>query len=190
MFSTIIVVLQFTRQWQAAAVFAAVLAFFAGGWAGTNARMRGGRACVDTPLLWQAYLGGWGRAPMGVCARVRAWVGHWHVPWAPLALPGLRASLLPAASKSINQQPSAQTNQPSAHTHHPTGLEAFLNFCAGCWFFGHMIRLHLIPDSIYIIHINTLPETKCAGLRSTCVRASVCGVGDPGALSGVASPAS
>lgn len=39
-------------------------------------------------------------------------------------------------------------------------LESFLNFCAGCWVFGHAIRLKLIPDTVYMIHINTLPETK------------------------------
>ena len=43
-----------------------------------------------------------------------------------------------------------------------SGLESFLNFCAGCWVFGHAISLHLIPDSIYMVHINTLPETKYA----------------------------
>ena len=69
MFSAIIVILQFTKQWQAATVFAAILAFFA-------------------------------------------------------------------------------------------ALEGFLNFCAGCWVFGHAIRLKIIPDTIYMIHINTLPETK------------------------------
>ena len=40
------------------------------------------------------------------------------------------------------------------------GLESFLNFCAGCWFFGHAIRLGFIPDTVYMIHINSLPETK------------------------------
>lgn len=40
------------------------------------------------------------------------------------------------------------------------GLEAFVNFCAGCWVFGHGIRLGVVPDSVYIVHINTLPETK------------------------------
>jgi tellurite resistance protein TehA-like permease/glutaredoxin len=40
------------------------------------------------------------------------------------------------------------------------GLEAFMNFCAGCWFFGHAIRLKLIPDTVYMVHINALPETK------------------------------
>ena len=28
------------------------------------------------------------------------------------------------------------------------GLEAFLNFCAGCWFFGHAIKLKIVPDSV------------------------------------------
>ena len=69
LFSTIIVVLQFTKQWQAATAFAATLAFFA-------------------------------------------------------------------------------------------GLEGFLNFCAGCWFFGHAIRLGIIPDTVYMQHINLLSETK------------------------------
>jgi len=69
MFSTIIVVLQFTKQWQAATAFAAVLAFFA-------------------------------------------------------------------------------------------GLEGFINFCAGCWFFGHAIRFGIIPDTVYMQHINLLAETK------------------------------
>jgi len=69
MFSTIIVVLQFTKQWQAATAFAATLAFFA-------------------------------------------------------------------------------------------GLEGFLNFCAGCWFFGHAIRFGIIPDTVYMQHINLLSETK------------------------------
>jgi len=41
-------------------------------------------------------------------------------------------------------------------------LEWALNFCAGCWFFGHAIRFGIIPDSVYIVHINTLPETKYA----------------------------
>jgi tellurite resistance protein len=39
-------------------------------------------------------------------------------------------------------------------------LEWALNFCAGCWFFGHAIRFGIVPDSVYIVHINTLPETK------------------------------
>lgn len=39
-------------------------------------------------------------------------------------------------------------------------LEGFLNFCAGCWFFGLGIKFKIIPDSIYMVHINTLPETK------------------------------
>ena len=69
LFSTIIVVMQFTKQWQAATAFAATLAFFA-------------------------------------------------------------------------------------------GLEGFLNFCAGCWFFGHAIRFGLIPDTVYMQHINLLSETK------------------------------
>ena len=69
LFSAIIVILEFTKQWQAATVFAAILAFFA-------------------------------------------------------------------------------------------GLESFFNFCAGCWFFGHAIRLGFIPDTVYMIHINSLPETK------------------------------
>ena len=38
LFSTIIVILQFTHQWQAAAVFAAILTFFAGGRAGGAGR--------------------------------------------------------------------------------------------------------------------------------------------------------
>lgn len=41
-----------------------------------------------------------------------------------------------------------------------SGLEAFVNFCAGCWVFGHAIRFGIIPDTIYMVHINTLPETK------------------------------
>jgi hypothetical protein len=41
-------------------------------------------------------------------------------------------------------------------------LEGFLNFCAGCWVFGHAIRLRLVPDTVYMVHINTLPETKYA----------------------------
>ena len=39
-------------------------------------------------------------------------------------------------------------------------LEAFVNFCAGCWFFGLAIKYRLIPETIYMVHINTLPETK------------------------------
>ncbi len=39
-------------------------------------------------------------------------------------------------------------------------LEWALNFCAGCWVFGHAIRFGIVPDSVYIVHINTLPETK------------------------------
>ncbi|KAL4537156.1 hypothetical protein Ndes2526B_g04932 [Nannochloris sp. 'desiccata'] len=39
-------------------------------------------------------------------------------------------------------------------------LEWALNFCAGCWVFGYAIRFGIIPDSVYIVHINTLPETK------------------------------
>lgn len=39
-------------------------------------------------------------------------------------------------------------------------LESFLNFCAGCWVFGYAIRFKIIPDTIYMVHINSLPETK------------------------------
>ena len=39
-------------------------------------------------------------------------------------------------------------------------LEGFYNFCAGCWVFGHAIRLKIIPDTVYKIHVDTLPETK------------------------------
>jgi tellurite resistance protein len=39
-------------------------------------------------------------------------------------------------------------------------LEWALNFCAGCWVFGHAIHFKVIPESVYIVHINTLPETK------------------------------
>lgn len=41
-------------------------------------------------------------------------------------------------------------------------LEAFVNFCAGCWVFGHAIHYGIVPDTIYMVHINTLPETKYA----------------------------
>lgn len=41
-------------------------------------------------------------------------------------------------------------------------LEGFYNFCAGCWVFGHAIRLKLIPDTVYKIHVDSLPETKYA----------------------------
>ena len=40
------------------------------------------------------------------------------------------------------------------------GLECFLNFCAGCWFFQKAIAMHIIPDTVYMVHINALPETK------------------------------
>lgn len=43
-----------------------------------------------------------------------------------------------------------------------SGLEAFVNFCAGCWVFGHAIRFGIVPDTVYIVHVNTLPETKYA----------------------------
>ena len=39
-------------------------------------------------------------------------------------------------------------------------LEWAVNFCAGCWVFQHAIKLGIVPDSVYIVHINTLPETK------------------------------
>lgn len=39
-------------------------------------------------------------------------------------------------------------------------LEWALNFCAGCWVFGYAIKFGIVPDSVYIVHINTLPETK------------------------------
>ncbi|PSC70111.1 C4-dicarboxylate ABC transporter [Micractinium conductrix] len=40
------------------------------------------------------------------------------------------------------------------------GLECFVNFCAGCWLFQKAIRFGVIPDTIYTVHVNTLPETK------------------------------
>lgn len=31
---------------------------------------------------------------------------------------------------------------------------------AGCWFFQLAIKYGIVPDTVYMIHINTLPETK------------------------------
>lgn len=39
-------------------------------------------------------------------------------------------------------------------------LEAFLNFCAGCLVFSYLIKWGIVPDTVYMVHINTLPETK------------------------------
>ncbi|CAD7704182.1 unnamed protein product, partial [Ostreobium quekettii] len=38
------------------------------------------------------------------------------------------------------------------------GLEAFLGMCLGCKFFSYMIKFHLVPKTIYRIHINSRPE--------------------------------
>eukprot|EP01062_Namystynia_karyoxenos_P077584 TRINITY_DN783_c0_g2_i1.p2 TRINITY_DN783_c0_g2~~TRINITY_DN783_c0_g2_i1.p2 ORF type:complete len:1063 (+),score=370.10 TRINITY_DN783_c0_g2_i1:116-3190(+) len=32
-------------------------------------------------------------------------------------------------------------------------LEAFLDFCAGCWFFGYLIKFGLVPESVNDMHI-------------------------------------
>ena len=40
------------------------------------------------------------------------------------------------------------------------GLEAFLNFCLGCVFFGWGIRFGLIPANVYTVHLNTKAETE------------------------------
>lgn len=42
------------------------------------------------------------------------------------------------------------------------GLESFINFCAGCWVFGYAIRFKIVPDTVYMVHINSLAETKYA----------------------------
>eukprot|EP01138_Halocafeteria_seosinensis_P001102 gb/GECG01001127.1/.p1 GENE.gb/GECG01001127.1/~~gb/GECG01001127.1/.p1 ORF type:complete len:457 (+),score=41.24 gb/GECG01001127.1/:1-1371(+) len=39
-------------------------------------------------------------------------------------------------------------------------LESFFDFCLGCYFFGLMIDLGLVPKSIYKYHLETLPEVK------------------------------
>jgi len=41
-------------------------------------------------------------------------------------------------------------------------LESLINFCAGCWVFQKAIRSGIVPDTVYIVHVNTLPETKYA----------------------------
>lgn len=37
-------------------------------------------------------------------------------------------------------------------------LEAFLSFCAGCWVFGHLMRMKIIPSTYYDIAMNKLGE--------------------------------
>lgn len=37
----------------------------------------------------------------------------------------------------------------------------------GCWFFQLAIKYGVVPDTVYMIHINTLPETKCAAGAAT-----------------------
>lgn len=119
-FSSIIVVLQFCHAWQAAAVVASILCFFAGleGFLNFCAGKKEACQCPTVP-----------RAAPLVC--VAASSGAFHVV--------LRFSEL-------------QSMHPQSWTlGHPS---------AGCWFFGLAIKAGVLPDTAYMVHINTLPETK------------------------------
>lgn len=41
-------------------------------------------------------------------------------------------------------------------------LEGILDFCLGCWMFGHAIRLGLVSASVYSPYLNLLPSRKWA----------------------------
>eukprot|EP01065_Artemidia_motanka_P008805 TRINITY_DN14457_c2_g1_i2.p1 TRINITY_DN14457_c2_g1~~TRINITY_DN14457_c2_g1_i2.p1 ORF type:complete len:1059 (+),score=258.08 TRINITY_DN14457_c2_g1_i2:107-3178(+) len=53
----------------------------------------------------------------------------------------------------------------------PAALEAFLDFCLGCWFFKHMINFGIFPASVNDLHIGQKPlvenQLKHADDRST-----------------------
>jgi tellurite resistance protein len=42
------------------------------------------------------------------------------------------------------------------------GLEGFIDFCVGCFFFGYALKFKMVPTYVYAIATNTLEETKLA----------------------------
>jgi hypothetical protein len=117
-FSSIIVVLQFCHAWQAAAVVASILCFFAGleGFLNFCAGKQEASRCPTVPRAARS-------------GRVAASTGAFHVV--------LRMVMV--------MHPQSWT------LGHPS---------AGCWFFGLAIKAGVLPDTAYMVHINTLPETK------------------------------
>lgn len=49
----------------------------------------------------------------------------------------------------------------------------------GCWFFQLAIKYGIVPDTVYMIHINTLPETKCVPPQCALLRGWRQGAGKP-----------
>ena len=42
----------------------------------------------------------------------------------------------------------------------PAALEAVFDFCLGCWFFGYMVKLGIVSDSVYHVHIDQKPAVQ------------------------------
>ena len=42
----------------------------------------------------------------------------------------------------------------------PAALEAVFDFCLGCWFFGYMVKLCLVSDRVYHVHIDQKPAVQ------------------------------
>ena len=42
----------------------------------------------------------------------------------------------------------------------PAALEGVFDFCLGCWFFGYMVKLGIVSDSVYHVHIDQKPAVQ------------------------------